>query len=223
MSSKPTPDIIADALRAAILRGQFKDNEPLRQDKIAAGFGVSKVPVREALVQLSSEGLVTLHLNRGAFITGLSANEAREIYMIRAALEVIALEQSIPQMTPSSLVSAENVLRLMDIEANVGQWSALNWQFHIELYRAANLPHVLKILEPLHTSVARYLVLYLDSMGFQADSQREHYAILNACREQNTAAAVDLLKSHLNNASQTLVTFLQATNLPDNPTQENKE
>lgn len=208
MSSKPTPDSIAEALRTAILRGQLKDNEPLRQDKIAADFGVSKVPVREALAQLKSEGLITLHLNRGAFVTGLSAAEAHEIYVIRSALEVIALEQAIPHMTRTDYVQAENVLRLMDIETDTGQWGELNWQFHVQLYRAAKLPHVLKILAPLHVSVTRYLVLYLDAMGFQARSQEEHYAILKACREHDTPTAVDLLKAHLQQASATLVQFL---------------
>jgi len=211
MSSKPTPDAIADALRTAILHGQLKDNEPLRQDKIAADFGVSKVPVREALAQLKSEGLVTLHLNRGAFVAGLSAAEAHEIYLIRSALEVIALEQAIPHMTPTDYVQAENVLRLMDIETNTGQWGELNWQFHVRLYRAAKLPHVLKILEPLHVSVTRYLVLYLDTMGFQARSQKEHYAILKACREHDVPTAVALLKAHLQQASETLVQFLTSS------------
>ena len=212
MSSKPTPDVIADALRSAILRGQLRDNEPLRQDKIAADFGVSKVPVREALAQLKSEGLVTLHLNRGAFVTGLSAAEAHEIYVIRIALEIIALEQAIPHMTRTDYVAAENVLRLMDIESNTGEWGDLNWQFHVCLYRAANLPHVLKILDPLHVSVTRYLVLYLDAMGFQARSQEEHYAILAACREHDTTTAINILRAHLQQASETLVQFLKTSN-----------
>lgn len=211
MTSKPTAEMIADALRSAILHGEMRDYAPLRQDKIAADFGVSKVPVREALVQLKSEGLITLHLNRGAFVSGLSAGEAHEIYLIRRALELIALEQAIPAMTASEWVAAENVLRLMDIESNVGRWSELNWQFHECLYRPAHLPHVIKILQPLHISVTRYLVLYLDVMGFQSRSQQEHYAILNACREKDTPRALALLQTHLESAAQMLVNFLQTS------------
>jgi DNA-binding GntR family transcriptional regulator len=209
MNDKPTPELIAAALRSAILRGELKDDQPLRQDKIAADFGVSKVPVREALVQLKSEGLIALHLNRGAFVAGLSADEAHEIYLIRIALETIALQHAIPNMSTADIVRAENVLRLMDIEADTGKWGELNWQFHVQLYHPANLPHAIKILEPLHISVTRYLVLYLDAMGFQARSQQEHYWILNACRLKDSHAAVELLRTHLQNAAQTLVKFLQ--------------
>ncbi len=208
--AKNTAENAADYLRMAILRGEIKSHEPLRQDKIAEELGISKIPIREALVQLKAEGLVTLHPNRGAFVSALSAAEAREIYTIRIALETVVLEAAIPALTPSMLMQAENTLRVMDVETDVARWTELNWQFHAQLYQAADMPRVISILEPLHVNVSRYLVLYLNNLGFQATSQSEHYAILEACRAGNATQALELLRVHLQSASTTLATFLMS-------------
>lgn len=205
---KNTAEHVAEYLRMAILRGDIKSNEPLRQDKIAEELGISKIPIREALVQLKGEGLVTLQPNRGAFVSTLNAAEAAEIYTIRIALETVALESAIPHLTPALLVQAENTLRVMDVEADVARWTELNWQFHAQLYQAAQMPRLISILEPLHVNVARYLVLYLNDLGFQTTSQSEHYAILQTCRAGNVPEAVRLLRQHLQSASTTLTTFL---------------
>ncbi|MBI5931322.1 MAG: GntR family transcriptional regulator [Chloroflexi bacterium] len=208
--TKNTAESIAAHLRLSILRGDLKSNEPLRQDKIAEELGVSKVPVREALVQLKAEGLVTLYTNRGAFISALTAAEASEIYTIRIALETVALEAAIPHLTAPILMQAENILRVMDVETDTARWNELNWDFHAQLYQAAQMPRLISILEPLHMNVARYLVLYLKNLGFQATSQQEHYAILQACRDGNVTQAVGLLRQHLLSASTTLATFLMS-------------
>lgn len=206
--AKNTAENVADYLRMAILRGEIKSNEPLRQDKIAEELGISKIPIREALVQLKAEGLVMLHPNRGAFVSTLNAAEAGEIYTIRIALETVALESAIPHLTPTLLMQAENTLRVMDVETDVTCWTELNWQFHAQLYQAAEMPRLISILEPLHVNVARYLVLYLNNLGFQTISQDEHYAILEACRAGNAPQAVQLLRQHLQSASTTLAAFL---------------
>ncbi len=208
--AKNTAEYVAEYLRMAILRGEIKSNEPLRQDKIAEELGISKIPIREALVQLKVEGLVTLHPNRGAFVSSLNAAEAGEIYTIRIALETVALESAIPHHTPAQLMQAENTLRVMDVETDVARWTELNWQFHAQLYQAGQLPRLISILEPLHINVARYLVLYLNDLGFQTTSQSEHYAILQACRAGNRPQAVQLLRQHLQSASTTLATFLRS-------------
>ncbi len=203
-----TAENIAAELRAAILRGHLTSHTPLRQDKIAADFGVSKIPVREALVQLKAEGLVMLHPNRGAVVTALTATEAHEIYTIRVLLEGAALSYALPNLTPPMLLQAENVLRVMDMEQDSARWAELNWEFHASLYQAAAMPRLIALLEPLHMNVARYLVFYLNELGFQATSQQEHYALLAACREKKLEHAVEILTTHLQTASTTLVAYL---------------
>jgi DNA-binding GntR family transcriptional regulator len=75
-----TPDLIADTLRDGILRGEIAPGAALRQEELAERFGVSRLPVRDALMRLETQGLVHVYPNRGAFVISLSADELREIY-----------------------------------------------------------------------------------------------------------------------------------------------
>ena len=204
-----TPEMITNALRAAILQGRYQSGEPLRQDRIAEEFGISKIPVREALVQLRTEGLITFSPNRGAVVSELSQEEVDEIYTMRIALETKALERAIPGLRPADLIRAQGVLDIMDSENDQTRWSELNWEFHATLYQAARMPRLLNTIEMLHNNVARYLVLYLKRLGAQPVSQKEHRAILDSIRHQKAKRAVDLLQQHLERASTRLVGFLK--------------
>src|SRR5215510_12062973 len=116
LTSSPNPasvltnESIADSLRADILRGNLKSGQALKQDEIAAQFGVSKIPVREALVQLKAEGLVNFYPNRGAFVSEISSAEADEIYVMRIALETAVLARAIPHLTVSHFKQAGEIL-----------------------------------------------------------------------------------------------------------------
>ena len=199
---------IADSLRADILRGKLKSGQALKQDEIAAQFGVSKIPVREALVQLKAEGLVNFYPNRGAFVSELSAAEADEIYIMRIALEAAVLARAIPHLTVAHLKHAKEILEAIDREENIAKWGELNWEFHATLYAPAALPRIMDTIRTLHSNIARYLVLYLAGMAYQKKSQKEHRAILEACRHGDTEKAVAVLVVHLQGASDHLVAFL---------------
>ena len=108
-----TPDFIVNALRNAILQGRYKANQPLRQDHLAEELGVSKIPLREALVQLKAEGLVSFMPNRGAVVSELSAKEVDEIFTMRIALETKALERAIPNLRPADFIRAKSVLEIL--------------------------------------------------------------------------------------------------------------
>ena len=210
--NQPLPIItnqsIADSLRVEILRGKLQGGQPLKQDEIAAQFGVSKIPVREALMQLKAEGLVTFYPNRGAFVSKLSAAEADEIYVMRIALEKEILARAIPHLTVSHFKQAGEILSVIDREENIAKWGELNWEFHSTLYWPANLPRVMQTIQTLHTNIARYLVLYLAGMDYQKKSQREHRALLQACRAGEVEKAKDILDDHLSSASMHLIKFL---------------
>lgn len=204
-------DQIAQVLRNQILQGKLKSGQPLRQDEIAARFGVSKIPVREALVRLKAEGLVTFYPNRGAVVSELSASEADEIYIMRVALETAVLARAIPRLTIANLQQAEDLLSALDQEADPARWSMLNWSFHKVLYGPAGMPRLLDTLHTLHVNVARYLVLYLAEMDYQSTSQQEHRDILDACRFGNIEQAVARLEIHLQGAARQLRAFLSQT------------
>lgn len=212
----PTPDVInsadaiAQALRFDIWQGKLKSGQPLRQDEIAARYGISKIPVREALYQLKAEGLVTFYPNRGAVVSELSAAEADEIYTMRAALETAALQRAIPRLTIADLTRADEILLALDQEENIARWSELNWEFHATLYHPAGMPRLMEWVKTLHFNVSRYLIIYLAGMSYQDQSQVEHRNILTACRNGDIRAASEHLQQHLRSASEHLTSFLSS-------------
>ncbi len=211
---------IADSLRTEILRGKLKSGQALRQDEIASQFGVSKIPVREALIQLKAEGLVNFYPNRGATVSELSAAEVDEIYLMRIALETAILARAIPDLTVAHLKHAKAILDDIDQEENVARWGELNWEYHSTLYAPAAMPRVMESIRRLHTNIARYLVLYLAGLDYQTKSQKEHRAILEACRHGDTEKAVAYLEAHLRGAARQLLAFLhkQETHKPKKET-----
>lgn len=194
---RSTPDLIADALRKAIVAGIFQEGQSLRQDEIASKFGVSRIPVREALRQLEAEGLVTLHPHRGATVSTLSAAEVQEICEICIALETTAIELAIPQMTTSNLQKAKAILEATEKEIETSRWVELNWEFHATLYAPANRPRLLAMIKTLHVNIDRYIRLQFADVKYRERSHQEHYQLLQACMQQDTKAAVELLKQHI--------------------------
>lgn len=207
---KSTATVIATQVRRSILAGALKHGQPLRQDEIAGEYGVSKIPVREALLILEGEGLVEFIPNRGAFVSELSAEDAREISIMRIALETAALREAIGLMTTSDFDHAETILTKIDACTDQQAWSDLNWQFHETLYRPANLPKLLKTIRELHVNVARHFRVF-DTVDYLSQSQAEHRAILQACREQAVAHALDLLATHLRKSAEIVAAYPTAT------------
>lgn len=195
--TKNTAHVIADALRSAILQGRLKSGQSLKQDEIAAEFHVSKIPVREALVQLQAEGLVSLMPSRGAIVSRLSYEDVAEIYTIRIALEPVALRHAIPHMTNMDFLQMESTLEHIDHEEDMTKWAELNWEFHAALYTPANMPRLIHVIRTLHHNVTRFLHLnYLDK-DYLAQSQEQHAELLRLSREGQTEQACDLLVYHL--------------------------
>lgn len=205
---KTTPDLIAEQLRQDIAAGRYPDGAALRQDELARRFGVSKIPVREALQQLRSEGLVATHHNRGSVVVAVSVAEVAEVYAMREALEVLALKSALPRLSQADLLRAEGALLEIDAVTEPSEWPRLNWEFHASLYRPAHMEFLLRTLETLHHSVARYLLIYLAQPANQRASQAEHRALLDACRRRDLASAQRVLVTHLREASQQSQAFI---------------
>jgi DNA-binding GntR family transcriptional regulator len=204
-----TPDLIASALREAIVRGIFKEGQSLRQDEIATQFGVSRIPVREALRQLEAEGLVKIHLNRGAIVSALTPKEAQEIFEISSALEVKAIQLAIPNLTASDLEKAHVILENTDKTSETEILAKLNWEFHATLYQSAERPRLLTMIKTLHLNVERYVRLQMEHMDDLDRSQQEHYQLLKACQEHDTKAAVKLLTRHIDTTGKQVVAYLR--------------
>ncbi|MDB4890249.1 MAG: GntR domain protein [Gemmatimonadetes bacterium] len=201
-----------DSLRDRILRGRFPEGEPLRQDAIAEELGVSRIPVREALRQLESEGLVTFHPHRGAVVSTLSLEEITELFELRAEIESDLLRRAIPRMTTADDASSRDILEAYESALESGEvslWGELNWQFHSSLYAPSKRQYTLNILSKLHQHADRYLRMQLALTHGESRARTEHRAIALATRKRDVRKASQLMRDHILDAGKTLVTFLE--------------
>lgn len=175
---------LLDALRQRILSGELAPGARLRQDELASSYGVSRIPIREALIQLETEGLVTSHPHRGAEVKPMSAAEAAEIFGLRVGLEPEATIAGAAAANATERTAAANALfELNDAtrshapQLTVGQ---LNWAFHRSLYLPATKPHTTAILDRLHVLSMRYIAHHLRDSGRLEKAVEDHQAIFDA-------------------------------------------
>ncbi|MFD1626141.1 GntR family transcriptional regulator [Azospirillum griseum] len=201
-------EFVEAALREAILSGVLPGGLPLRQEELAAAFGVSRMPVREALRQLEARALVEFHPHRGAVVVEISAQDAADISAIRAALEPAALRLSLPHLTRDDLALAADLIAEMDAEADPGRMGELNRRFHMTLYARAGRPRLLALTEQHLAAADRYLRFQFAALAHHPRSQDEHNALLAACRNGDADRACALVTRHILAAEELLTRFL---------------
>jgi DNA-binding GntR family transcriptional regulator len=191
-----SPEVIADVIRTLILRGHVDGGQPLRQDTIAKWFGVSHIPVRESLRQLTAEGLVQLHDKRGATVAPLRPDEAEEILEIRLTLEIKAVSLAMPHWNDAMFDGLETLLTEAEACESIDRWSEINRSFHETLYQACARPRLLAMITSLNANVERYIRLLVSRSDYRLQAQREHRAILASARVRNMAALAALIEHH---------------------------
>lgn len=210
---KTRAQFVADDLRRRILGGEFKGGTQLRQDALAKDYDVSRIPVREALLTLESEGLVEFHAHRGAFTTELSVTKIRELFELRILLETYVLRHAITKLTEADLRKAEDILRKYDEALNSGgeidNWSEYNYAFHLALYEPAELPETLSLISQLNTKSDRYIRMQLLYTQEIEKAEREHHALLDLARQGDAEQACELLKTHIQEACEGIVELLE--------------
>lgn len=216
---KTRTQVVAEAIRQKILTGQIKGGEPLRQAALAEELKVSRIPVREALLQLEAEGLVEFEAHKGATATRLSAEQITELFELRAMLETELLRRAIPLLTEDDLQKAEQLRSEMAAayqqQDSSGSWSVLNTQYHLTLYRAANRPLTYDLVQNLMTNADRYIRVHLMLAGGVQKADPEHSELLKLCRERNVTAACDLLSRHILGAADEVKSIVSSLNTPD--------
>ncbi|WP_116134659.1 GntR family transcriptional regulator [Tropicimonas sp. IMCC34043] len=201
-------DAIVGILRDAIVSGELPPTMPLRQDPLAQRFGISKIPLREALARLEAEGFVVTHPGRGAFVTDLRAESIREIFQLRIMLETELLRAAVPMMTGAALTEAARLIELFET-APTRDLGQVNWQIHSTLYAPSGRELSLQMLQGLHKHAERYVQIHMGEVDTGRGSNDEHRAILAACRRGETAEAVEILRAHLDGIGQAICSHFE--------------
>lgn len=192
---------ISKALADRIIAGEIEAGAKLRQDRIAEEFGASHVPVREAFRRLESQGLVVSEPRRGVRVAGFSLDEVREVAEMRAALEALALRNAAPHLTKAILDQAEDANRAGDRARDVQAWEDANRTFHRIILTPCGMPRLLKAIDDLQTASARFLFSGWRA-EWEAPTDRDHRAILDALRSGQADLAASVLARHVQTIGQ---------------------
>jgi DNA-binding GntR family transcriptional regulator len=190
---------IADRLRRAILAGEFAPGERMRQEVIATQFGASRLPVREALRILQSDGLVTLVANSGAWVSQLDERECAESYEIRERLEPLLLRESMPGLTVDDIAKMRSLAEEMERKPEVETFLRLDRKFHLLSYSRAETVLLSSLIERLWNTTQHYRRAFAVLVG--AEGRRvvhyEHFLLVDAIQRGDAEDAQRVLGGHI--------------------------
>ncbi len=197
---EPMTQVVARWLRQAIFDGDLQPGMRVRQEAVAQEHGISRIPVREALRQLESEGLVVIRPNSGARVAVLDFEEHAEIYKIRERLEPLALAESVGRLTDEH--RREVMLLAREVESATGDpeaWLDADRRFHLACYAGVPTPRLLSMINNYWNTTQRYRRILLTTFTEEdyEMAHHEHRLIAHAVINGNIRAGEDLIRMHI--------------------------
>lgn len=208
-------EMVSATLRQAIIQGTLASGETIRQDQLAAAFGVSRMPVREALRQLEAEGLVEFYPHRGTVVASIEPDDILELFEIRLLLECHAIPKAVAAIDAASLDRAADILDEIDAEPDVAKWGELNRRFHLELYGGIKGSRLYAMIEAQYRHLDRLVRLVLSQLDYAEKSQTQHRTLLRQFRDGDAEGAAETLRNHLTMSSHDLAELLDPETKPD--------
>lgn len=190
---------VAGYLREAILSGEIVPGERIRQEEVAARFGTSRLPVREALRILEAEGLTEHHTHKGARVPRLDRHEVDVIYQMRERLEPLALAESLPHLGEEDFRRLEEIQARIEADTSVAEFLALDREFHLLTYAGCPIDQLSSMVVRLWNSTQHYRRTFMNLTG---PARRwvvnaEHRLILDAVERRDAVDAERYLSGHI--------------------------
>jgi DNA-binding GntR family transcriptional regulator len=190
-------DRITHSLREAIRSGTLADGTELKQVALSEHFGVSRVPVREALRALEAEGWITAPTHYRAFVQGLSKDRIEQIFEVRSLLEAHLIGKAIPHTDAERIADLNKRCAAMDRMRDHDEWLAANRAFHRALLEPSGAIMIIDLVEQLGCQPERYLRMRRAGRDRQSVAGAEHRAIVAAVAKRDAARARKLLRAHI--------------------------
>ncbi|RKT73612.1 DNA-binding GntR family transcriptional regulator [Saccharothrix variisporea] len=190
-------EFVLNAIRAGIVNGDLPPGRPLVEAELAAGFGVSKTPVREALKLLGGSGLVTISDYKGVSVREVDVELVRSVYDVRVLLEPEALRRSVDGQAGEGWESAREALEEAEKAGSPGARSLANRAFHRALYVGCRNPLLVEVLDGLSDRTALISTVGWGQSDTWASEAQEHRMILDAAERGHGLIAADLLREHI--------------------------
>ena len=212
MSDEPLGQLATRYLRDAILAGRLRAGARIRQEAIAQELGTSRIPVREALHQLESEGLVSLVPRSGARVAKLDFAEYSELYRIREQLEPLAIAESAPRLSDADLAMLRDLMLQIEATNDPAVWLDLDRRLHLASYAAAPMPRLLRLIEGFWNSTQQYRRAFYAAVASPTDAANEklpmthleHRLLVDALERRDADDAQSILRLHIRRTRVTL-------------------
>jgi DNA-binding GntR family transcriptional regulator len=207
-----------EQLRAMILVGTLRSGQKLRTEEIARQFGLSRLPVREALNRLEIEGLVEQKPRRGFYVASLDINEVEDIFEMRAMLEAHAGYLATQKRTSEDADDVDRALEELEKvvksgltkKFNYATFAEFNARFHNRLYATSGRKYLLRQIIMLRNSVGPLIQIIASDKDEMSFAQEEHRLLARFYRQGNAAGVAEICREHCARTGRTLVRRIAA-------------
>ena len=193
-------DELVDILRDRILKGEYKIGEKIKENQIATEFKVSRTPIREAFKQLENEGLIDYIPNRGCFAKGFTRQDIEDIYAVRKALEIMAVEWAVSRISDEQIQALQEQSELMEfytVKKDSDKVLELNSAYHDIIYDAAGSRFMAQILRSYKEYIEQTRKVILYEQAYLEEILKEHKAVLVAIMARDVEGAKAAMAEHL--------------------------
>lgn len=190
---------VTEGIRELILSGKLAPGSRIGQEELAQRFGTSRIPVREALRRLESDGLVHLVPNSSAWVAKLDLAECIEVYKMRERIEPLAIGESLARMTDADIDRLEKLAKEMEEGPGGDEFLRCDREFHLLSYQAAAMPRLISTVERYWNTTQHYRRAFIGLFGSRPDriTHCEHCLLIAALRRRDRADAEHLVASHI--------------------------
>ncbi|MBC7718725.1 MAG: GntR family transcriptional regulator [Chitinophagaceae bacterium] len=201
LKPRPLYEEVAELLRQRIFASQSGDLEPgawIDELKLAAGYGISRTPLREAIKVLAAEGLVTMKMRRGAYVTEVNAKDLRDVFHLMAVLEADAASTVAKEATAAQLQELDALHQQLEKAAKDRvKFFTLNEVFHLKLLEIADNKWAAQMVADLRKVMKLNRAQSLLKAGRIEESLAEHVAIMVALKKRDAAAVQAAMRAHI--------------------------
>jgi DNA-binding GntR family transcriptional regulator len=214
-SRPPTvQQFVLEELRRALVTGELKPGQPIRQEAIAENLGVSRVPLREALKILEGEGQVVHQPHRGYLVAKLSLPDLLEVYRIREILEAEAARSAVEKLTDADIeliVHAQHDVETASAQGDLQAMTAANRRFHFAIIDGCQMTRLVHIIRNLWNTTDAYRSVYYNSPANRERVEREHSEIVQALLHRDAERLIEALAEHRAHAVDALSAIIEPT------------
>ncbi|HUY45550.1 MAG TPA: GntR family transcriptional regulator [Streptosporangiaceae bacterium] len=214
--SRVRPNLKEEAatyLRDQILAGHLRPGDRIDQDRVAAELGISRLPVREALITLSGEGMIEMRPRRGAFVAQLTPDDLLDQYVIFGSLCGLAAARAARALTEAQFAELDGLLARMDTAEEPEELERLNFRFHQIINKAGSSKLLARAIGTIAKGMPTHFYEFAEDWRERARS--EHKGIVKALRSGDADRAEVAVRAHLRSGGEQALTMLQSNGFWD--------